>query len=160
LNLPDNLMEAGRKKQRYQRLYKQLEGLIKETPDPDAGMATIVAVLHHKMEYFFWTGFYLLKSGGLTVHTYQGPLACQVLKKHTGVCWAAIDQNKTVIVPDVHQFPGHIACDSRSQSEIAVPLRDRSGQVTGVLDVDSKAKGSFDDIDSAWLEKILNLICS
>ena len=125
---------------------------------PDARMATIVAVLHHKMEYFFWTGFYFLREGELTVKNYQGLLACQVLAKHTGVCWAAIDQQETLVVPDVHQFPGHIACDSRSRSEIVVPLRNEDGEIVGVLDVDSEQPGSFDPTDAEWLEKIANLI--
>jgi L-methionine (R)-S-oxide reductase len=151
-------METLKKQARYQRLYNQLEVLMQKTTDPDARMATIVAVLHHKMEYFFWTGFYFLKSGDLTVKTYQGPLACQVLQKNTGVCWASLNQQKTLVVPDVHQFPGHIACDSRSMSEIVVPVRNRAGEISGVLDVDSELLDSFDTTDAEWLEKIVNLI--
>ena len=151
-------MDNNKKNSRYQRLFGQLETLMQKSTDPDARMATIVAVLHHKMEYFFWTGFYFLKSGELTVHNYQGPLACQVLARHTGVCWASIDQEKTIVVPDVHQFPGHIACDSRSRSEIVIPVRNREGKITGVLDVDSEDAGSFDTTDAEWLEKIVNLI--
>ncbi|MEI7660648.1 MAG: GAF domain-containing protein [Bacteroidota bacterium] len=151
-------MDPTRKNARYQRLYEQLEELMAKSADPDARMATIIAVLHHKMEYFFWTGFYFLQSGELTVKTYQGPLACQVLRSHTGVCWAAVDQEKTQVVPDVHQFPGHIACDSRSLSEIVVPVRTPDGRIAGVLDVDSEALNSFDSADAAWLEKIVNLI--
>ncbi len=145
------------KEQRYSRLYSQIVPLMARTIDPDARMATIVAILHHKMGYFFWTGFYLLREGELTVRTYQGPLACQVLEPHKGVCWAAIDQQKTIIVPDVHLFPGHIACDSRSQSEIVVPLI-KDNRVTGVLDVDSKEKASFDETDGRWLNQIVRLI--
>jgi L-methionine (R)-S-oxide reductase len=151
-------MEIAKKQARYQRLFEQLEALMVKSADPDARMATIVAVLHHKMEYFFWTGFYFLKSGELTVKTYQGPLACQVLQKHTGVCWAAIDREKTLVVSDVHQFPGHIACDSRSRSEIVIPVRNPVGEITGVMDVDSEVVGSFDATDAEWLEKIVNLI--
>ncbi|MEI6681289.1 MAG: GAF domain-containing protein [Bacteroidota bacterium] len=152
-------MQPLKKQARYQRLWDQLEPLMAKSADPDARMATIIAVLHHKMEYFFWTGFYLLRSGELTVKTYQGPLACQVLTPHTGVCWAAIDQEKTIVVPDVHLFPGHIACDSRSRSEIVVPVRNVEGTITGVLDVDSEIVNSFDATDAEWLEKIVNLIC-
>ncbi len=152
-------METLKKQARYQRLYEQLEALTKKSTDTDARMATIVAVLHHKMEYFFWTGFYFLKSGELLVKMYQGPLACQVLEKHKGVCWAAIDQQKTMVVPDVHQFPGHIACDSRSRSEVVVPVKNPSGEICGVLDVDSEFLNSFDSTDAEWLEKIVNLIC-
>ena len=131
--------------------------MVKST-DVDARMATIVAVLHHKMEYFFWTGFYTLKSGDLIVKNYQGPLACQVLTKHQGVCWAGIDQMKTIVVADVHQFPGHIACDSHSRSEIVIPVKNQAGEITGVLDVDSEHLNSFDSTDAEWLEKIVNLI--
>ncbi len=151
-------MEAARKQARYGRLFSQLGDLLTKTADPDARMATIVAVLHNKMEYFYWTGFYMLIDGELTVRTYQGPLACQVLKKHTGVCWAGIDRGEVVVVQDVNQFPGHIACDSASNSEIVIPLRDKSGKITGILDVDSKSLNSFDEIDARWLEKIVSLI--
>ena len=151
-------METLKKQARYRRLYRQLEALMHKSADADSRMATIVAVLHHKMEYFSWTGFYLLKSCELTVHTYQGPLACQVLPKHTGVCWAAFDQQKTMVVPDVHQFPGHIVCDSRSRSEIVVPVRNQIGEITGMLDVDSESLNSFDSTDTEWLEKIVNFI--
>jgi len=151
-------MDRARKRARYSRLYDQLSDLLTKTPDPQARMATIVAVLHNKMEYFYWTGFYQLVKGELTVKTYQGPLACQVLKSHTGVCWAGIDTKRTVIVPDVHKFPGHIACDSASASEIVVPLKNRSGRIIGVLDVDSKSLNSFDEADAEWLEKIVALV--
>jgi GAF domain-containing protein len=120
-------------------------------------MATISALLHHKMD-FFWTGFYLLHEGKLQVGPYQGSLACIDLKNDTGVCWAAITRKQTVIVPDVHDFPGHIACDSRSQSEIVVPLFNAEGQITGVLDIDSATLSTFDETDALWLEKLVKLI--
>jgi len=151
-------METSRKKARYQRIIRQLEEQMHKSTDPDARMATIIAVLHHKMEYFFWTGFYCLNKGELIVRTYQGPLACQILKKNKGVCWAGINQNKTIIVPDVHKFPGHIACDSRSNSEIVVPFKDKKGRILGVLDVDSTSFNSFDQVDSDNLEKIVRFI--
>jgi len=121
-------------------------------------MATIVAVLHHKMSDFFWTGFYLLDKGELIVGPYQGSLACIKLKKNTGVCWAGINRKETVIVPDVHLFPGHIACDSRSNSEIVVPLKNQKGEIVGVLDVDSKEFDAFDEMDKQWLERIVGLV--
>lgn len=121
-------------------------------------MATIVAVLHHKMDYFFWTGFYLLQDGKLQVGPYQGSLACINLAKDTGVCWAGVNSRQTVLVDDVHAFPGHIACDSRSQSEIVVPVFDQSDRLVGVLDVDSSALASFDETDKVWLEKIVLLV--
>lgn len=153
-------MENNKKEGRYQRIYDQLTLLVKKSNDQQARMATIVAVLHHKMEYFFWTGFYLLKDGELTVNIYQGPVACQILEKNKGVCWAGINTKEAIIVEDVHSFPGHIACDSRSQSEIVIPFRNKEGDIIGVLDVDSKEKNSFDKADAEWLEKILNLVYS
>ncbi len=151
-------METIKKAGRYGRIYTQLAELTRKSNDPDARMATLAAVLHHKMEYFFWTGFYLLRDGELIVRCYQGPVACQVLEKDKGVCWAAINRGETVVVEDVHLFPGHIACDSRSRSEIVVPLHDDNGEIIGVLDVDSKEKGSFDETDALWLEKIVRLV--
>jgi GAF domain-containing protein len=153
-------MEKAKKEGRYQRVFEQINGLLTKTRNPEARMATIIAVLHHKFEYFFWTGFYCLTENELIVRTYQGPVACQVLSKNVGVCWAGINENKTIVVADVHQFPGHIACDSRSKSEIVVPLRLADGTVTGVLDVDSKDVDSFDAVDAHWLEKIVSLVYS
>jgi len=121
-------------------------------------MATVSAVLYNKMEYFFWCGFYRLVNGELIVGAYQGPVACQILAKDKGVCWAAVNQGKTIVVPDVHLFPDHIACDSRSKSEIVVPYKDKIGKITAVLDVDSSELGSFDEIDAEYLEKIVALI--
>jgi len=151
-------MESQKKKGRYLRIYRQLKDLLEKTGDNDARMATIVAVLHHKMETFFWTGFYCLQDGELIVKTYQGPVACQVLEKNTGVCWAGINQEKTIIVPDVHKFPGHIACDSRSKSEIVIPVRDTKDRIIGVLDVDSSLLNAFDQTDAENLERIVDLI--
>ena len=153
-------MDIEKKKARYGRIIDQLRDLLTKTDNPDARMATIVAVLHHKFDYFFWTGFYLLNEGELIVRSYQGPLACQVLKKNTGVCWASINQQQTIVVPDVHQFPGHIACDSRSSSEIVVPVTDKNGVILGVLDVDSENVNSFNEVDAENLEAIVKLIYS
>jgi GAF domain-containing protein len=151
-------MDSTKKEKRYERLYSQTIDLLKDKEYPVSRMATIAALLHHKMEYFFWTGFYLLEDGELIVGPYQGPVACILLKKDTGVCWAGVNQNKTIVVPDVHDFPDHIACDSRSRSEIVVPVINSSGEIIGVLDVDSKDLASFDDVDAKWLEKIVGLI--
>lgn len=151
-------MDKKKKEARYQRIHKQLEKLMSTCADEEARKASIIAVLHHKMDTFFWTGFYMLNKGELVVSKYQGPVACMLLKKGTGVCWAAINQEKSVVVEDVHNFPGHIACDSRSKSEIVIPLKSKAGEILGVLDVDSKDLNSFDEIDRKYLEKILNLI--
>ena len=151
-------MEREQKEARYARIADQLRELFGATHDPAARMATAAAILSAKMPGFFWTGWYLLRGGDLTVGPYQGPLACLVLTEHTGVCWAGIDGGESVIVPDVHAFPGHIACDSRSRSEIVVPLRDRGGAVVGVLDVDSKELDHFDKTDREGLEAVVALI--
>jgi len=143
---------------RYERISAQLAELFSKTFNRTARMATIAALLHHKMPHHFWTGFYLLDKGELTVGPYQGSLACLVLEKGKGVCWAGILRRETVIVPDVHQFPGHIACDSRSRSEIVVPLFDKNNEVWGVLDVDSRSLDAFSDVDKEWLEKIVRMI--
>lgn len=145
---------------RYARIADQLAELFLKTDDPLARMATAVAVLHHKMSHFFWTGFYLLDGDVLLVGPYQGPLACAVLEGPEGVCWAGVERAETVIVPDVHAFPGHVACDGRSNSEIVVPLRDAAGGVVGVLDVDSTEFDAFGEADRAGLERILGMILS
>lgn len=152
-------MDENAKIKRYERIYDQLKGLFKEDFTPVARMATITALLHHKMKGFFWTGFYLLDNDKLIVGPYQGPLACIRLEdKNTGVCWTAINTEKPVLVPDVHKFPGHIACDSRSNSEVVVPLRNRMGDITGVIDVDSREFDMFDNDDVEGLEKIISLV--
>ncbi len=152
-------MDTKKKANRYRRLFDQIKALVeKDSNNPLSDMATVIAVLHHKMEYFFWTGFYLLQDDRLQVASYQGPLACINLKKDTGVCWAGIDQNETVIVGNVEEFPDHIACDSRSRSEIVVPLRNSKAETIGVLDVDSTSLNSFDKTDAEWLEKIIQLV--
>jgi GAF domain-containing protein len=151
-------MNTDKKEERYKRVTKQIEELIIKSEDPLARMSTITAVLHHKFDYFFWTGFYRLIKDELIICCYQGSVACLVLPEYTGVCWAAIDKGKTVIVPDVNTFPGHIACDNRSKSEIIIPVKDKSGDVVAVLDVDSKTLDSFDEIDAKHLEQIVELI--
>jgi GAF domain-containing protein len=143
---------------RYIRIYDQLRELVLETENKMARMATIAAILHHKMAQFSWTGFYIIIDGELIIGPYQGPLACQILEKEKGVCWAAVTSKKTIIVPDVHKFPGHVACDSRSNSEIVVPLIDKENHVWGVLDVDSRKIDAFSESDKDWLEKIVKLI--
>ncbi len=143
---------------RYQRIYTQLQSLLEKSRDSVAHMATVAAVLHHKMPDYFWTGFYILKNDVLVVGPYQGPVACQILPGPQGVCWAGIHKKKTVVVPDVHTFPGHVACDSRSNSEIVVPVFRDKGKAWGVLDVDSLHLNAFSERDARWLEKIVQLI--
>jgi GAF domain-containing protein len=151
-------MEDKKKEGRYSRIYRQLEELLPLTEDPLARMASICAVLHHKFDFYFWTGFYLHKDGMLVVGPYQGPVACQELERDRGVCWAAFHKGDAVIVPDVHAFPGHISCDSRSLSEIALPLFNLKGEITAVFDVDSDQPDSFNEVDRDALREILKLI--
>lgn len=151
-------MEDNKKEGRYSRIYEQLSKLILKSNSTSARMATIIAVLHHKMDYFFWTGFYVIENGEMTVNSYQGPVACQILEKDKGVCWAAFNKGKIIVVEDIHSFPDHIACDSRSNSEIVIPFKNARGKVIGVLDVDSAQKASFSDVDAKWLDEILELI--
>jgi len=152
------IMDKKKKERRYSRIYDQIAGLLNKTEDRMARMATITAVLHQKMEYFFWTGFYTIRNNEMTVMSYQGPVACQILARDSGVCWAAYNRKETVVVEDVEQFPGHIACDSRSKSEIVIPLFDNTGAIYGVFDIDSTELSSFDEVDKHWLEKIAFLI--
>ncbi len=142
---------------RYERIGAQLIELYAkyEIPlDAEARLATAVALLHHKMPHYFWTGYYRLLGEDLVVGPYQGPLACAVLARGKGVCWAAVQRGESVLVPDVHAFPGHIACDARSASEVVVPVRDAAGRITGVIDVDSSEKDAFGAVDVAGLEAI------
>ena len=151
-------MDKTKKLNRYKRVYQQLEDLLKDSNDPISNQATIIAILHNKFDYYFWTGYYRLVEGKLIVGPYQGSVACINLAKDTGVCWAAINNKKTMIVPDVHEFANHIACDSRSKSEIVVPIKNAEGKIVSVLDVDSKELNSFDEADAEGLEMIVQLI--
>ena len=151
-------MDEKKKAGRYQRIYTQLQELTAKPGDPLSRMATICAVLHHKMDHYFWTGFYLLQDDRLLVGPYQGPVACQELEKNKGVCWAAVQRSAPVVVPDVHAFPGHIACDSRSQSEITLPVFDRQGRIRAVMDVDAAEKGAFTATDGDYLQRIVLLV--
>ncbi len=146
------------KQKKYSRLEDQLSGLLKNSPSFISQLSTINAVLFNKMQNFFWIGFYLLKDDNLTVGPYQGALACQTLKKPNGVCWASILKKEPIIVSDVHTFPGHIACDSRSKSEIVFPLIRKDGTCIGTLDIDSDKYNQFDTDDLEGLKRIVDLI--
>jgi GAF domain-containing protein len=147
------------KNKRYERLYNQIKELTTAVQNPISRMATISAILHHKQPLYFWTGFYLLdQDGDLMVGPYQGPVACLKLSRDSGVCREGIKRAAPVVVDDVEMFPGHIACDSRSKSEIVIPVKNHSGNIVGVLDVDSDKLNSFDQTDVTWLEKITALV--
>ena len=146
-------------KDRFRRITDQLAQLMAGTDDPLAHRATAAALLHHKIAGVSWTGFYMLRPDGqLVVDAYQGPVACLVLAPHTGGCWAAVDRNETMLVPDVHAFPGHIACDSRSRSEVVVPLCGADGRPVGVLDVDSHRPDHFTDAHREGYESVVRLL--
>ena len=146
-----------RRAARYERIHAQLRDLIEDrSPDLIAAMTTICAVLHAKMPHHFWTGFYVVEGDRLHVGPYQGPVACQVLEDR-GVCVEAVRTERAVVVPDVQAFRGHVACDPRSKSEIAVPVL-KDGMVAAVFDVDSDKVSQFSHGDVAPLTKILSLL--
>ena len=145
------------KEKTYQLLSKQVESLIEGEHNAVGQLANITALLHETMGWW-WTGFYLVKGDTLQLGPFQGPVACYNIKRGRGVCGTAWQENRTIVVPDVEQFPGHIACSSLSRSEIVVPLHDGEGNVTGVLDIDSKELATFDEVDARWLEEIARII--
>lgn len=149
---------ARQLRDRYGRIADQLTELFRKTADPTARMATAAALLHHKQPHFFWTGFYRVQDDALVVGPYQGPLACSVLKGFDGVCWASVTRGEPVLVADVDAFAGHVACDSRSRSEVVVPVRDRAGAIVAVLDVDSSQPSAFSEVDVEGLVAIAALI--
>ena len=149
-------MEREQKEETYQRVTKEIRATLEGEMDLIASMATIACLLHHSFDYFFWTGFYrVVAPGKLLVGPYQGTLGCLHISFDRGVCGAAARREATIIVPDVHQFPGHIACDSNSKSEIAVPVFDDQGALIAVLDVDSAEYDAFDEVDKRYLEEIV-----
>lgn len=141
----------------YQALVPQIEALTSEESDLIANLANVAAVLKEAFG-FFWVGFYLVKEGQLVLGPFQGPLACTRIPFHKGVCGAAYTTRKTIIVPDVEQFPGHIACSSASKSEIVLPVFHRNGQVAMVLDVDSDLLEDFNEEDERGLTAIVRLL--
>jgi GAF domain-containing protein len=146
----------GTKEEQYTSLLPQIKGLLEGETDLVANLANIVAALKEQFGWF-WVGFYLVKNDELVLAPFQGPVACTRIKKGRGVCGSSWAQAKTLIVPDVEKFPGHIACSSLSKSEIVVPII-RNNEVIGVLDVDSDSYDSFDTIDQKYLEEIIALI--
>src|SRR5476651_1607625 len=144
------------KAEQYQSLIPQIEALLYGETDVVANLANVCAALKEQFKWF-WVGFYLVKNGELVLGPFQGPVACTRIAKGRGVCGAAWQQAKTLIVPDVDAFPGHIACSSLSKSEIVVPLFGDIG-VVAVLDVDSEELDQFDETDALYLEQIVKLI--
>lgn len=154
-------MGENNKQVKYALLYQQVSALIEGETDRVAIMANVVAAIHETMG-FFWTGFYRVvqqpEKSELLLGPFQGPVACMHIGYGRGVCGTAWKEGKTIVVSDVEQFPGHIACSSLSRSEIVVPLFDAQGTVVAVLDIDSKELNTFDDTDREGLEKILTLL--
>ena len=141
---------------RYELLYEQVKALINKENDNIANMANVAAIIHEAFN-FWWTGFYRVIDKELVLGPFQGPVACTRIAYGRGVCGTAWKEKKTIVVEDVHQFPGHIACSSASKSEIVVPIF-KDNQVVAVLDIDSEKLATFDNVDKEWLEKIVNLI--
>jgi len=140
------------KAKQYENLLPQIKALVEPETDFIANLANVAAVLKSAFD-FFWIGFYLVKEGELVLGPFQGPVACTRIAFGKGVCGTAWKERRTIIVQDVEQFPGHIACNSESKSEIVVPLF-RENQVIGVLDIDSDWLNTFDEIDAGYLEEI------
>ena len=141
---------------RYRELYRQIESVVSGETDQIANMANVAALLHEAFG-FWWTGFYIVRDNQLVLGPFQGPVACTRIGFGKGVCGTSWERKETIVVPDVHEFPGHIACSSLSQSEIVVPMF-RNNDVYAVLDIDSQSLSTFDDIDKDWLEKIVTLL--
>lgn len=150
------IVNEGDKEQQYQTLLPQIESLLAGEPDETANMANVAAALKQTFN-FFWVGFYVVKEEMLVLAPYQGPIACTRIRFGRGVCGTAWKEARTLIVADVEQFPGHIACSSESKSEIVVPVI-REGKVVAVLDIDSDELNSFDAVDAVYLEKICRLL--
>lgn len=158
LILPQTTGAPDRNRQAiYDALIPQVAALVQGEPDLIANLANIAAALKEAFG-FFWVGFYLKKASQLVLGPFQGPIACTRIAFDKGVCGAAYTRRETILVPDVEQFPGHIACSSASKSEIVVPVFDRVGNVIMVLDVDSDQLNDFSEIDAAGLAKIVALI--
>lgn len=145
------------KAQQYDLLALQLKALLEGETDPVAKMANMAAVLQAEFG-FWWTGFYRVSGEELILGPFQGPVACMHILFGKGVCGTAWARNETIVVPDVEQFPGHIACSSASRSEIVVPVHDPLGAVVAVLDIDSDRLGTFDDVDKEALERLVKLL--
>jgi GAF domain-containing protein len=146
------------KQEQYNLVIRQAEALFSDESNTLANMSNLCSLLHHSFG-FWWTGFYMIENDQLVLGPFQGPVACTRIDKGKGVCGTAWAENKTQIVPNVHEFEGHIACSAESNSEIVLPVVQR-GDVIGVLDIDSKEFDTFDEIDAENLQKLLALIWS
>ena len=144
------------KTEKYQLLYEQIKALLNKEKDEIANMANVAALIHNTFN-FWWTGFYRVIDNDLVLGPFQGPVACTRIAYGRGVCGTAWKEAQTIVVKDVHEFPGHIACSSASQSEIVVPIF-KENKVIAVLDIDSEKLATFNETDKDWLEKIIKLL--
>lgn len=143
----------------YKDVVTYISELTEGNNNPSGVLCNVAAALHDALPYYFWVGFYIVKDGTLQLGPFQGPVACFRIKKGRGVCGTSWAEAKTLIVPDVEQFPGHIACSSLSRSEIVVPII-RNGEVIAVTDVDSKELNSFDNTDQKYLEQVAEILAN
>lgn len=141
----------------YETLCQHLQGLIQDEPDALANLSNAAALLYHSMERINWAGFYLHKEGQLILGPFQGKPACIRIPLGRGVCGTAAQNRQSVVVPDVHQFPGHIACDEASASEIVIPIV-QDGRLIGVLDIDSPVEARFEEADRLVLERFVAIL--
>lgn len=153
----DLKITATLKEDKYKELLPQIKALVEAETDAIANMANVCAALKFGMD-FFWVGFYLVKQEQLVLGPFQGPLACTRIQKGKGVCGTSWLKAEIIIVPDVEQFPGHIACSSLSKSEIVLPVFNANAEVAGVLDVDSDQLNMFDETDAYYLKQICSLL--
>ena len=144
------------KNETYQLLLAQVKAMVKDESDPVANMANVAALIQEAFR-FWWTGFYRVIDNQLVLGPFQGPVACTRIGFGKGVCGTSWKERKTLVVEDVEQFPGHIACSSESKSEIVVPLI-KQGEVIGVLDIDSEHLATFDETDQHWLEQVAEVV--
>jgi GAF domain protein len=152
------ILEGKSREERYRELYPQLRALLSAETDCIANLANMAAALRQTFG-FFWVGFYLVSEGELVLGPFQGDIACTRIPYGRGVCGDAWAQGQTLVVPDVESYPGHIACSSLSRSEVVVPIYDRSGEIVGVLDIDSQVVGDFsEELDRPWLERYVGLL--
>lgn len=152
-----SIQYTGTREENYELVIKQLEALIAGEPNLIANLANAAALLHQFLDDINWVGFYLAEGEELVLGPFQGLPACVRIPFGKGVCGTAAQNKRTELVPDVHQFPGHIACDAASRSEIVVPML-KDGNVIGVLDIDSPSKNRFDHIDQQYLEKFVDVL--
>lgn len=151
------IISTGDKGQRYQELIPQIQGLLSGEDDMIANMANMVAALQMTFNWL-WVGFYIVRGEQLVLGPFQGPIACTRINKGKGVCGSAWQSGEIQLIPDVEQFPGHIACSSLSKSEIVLPVRNTIGEIIAVLDIDSEMLNQFDEIDVKYLAEIIKLI--